>query len=65
MYVQKDGKVLWFLNSKCEKNYVKLKRKPRFVTWTEEARHAKTAGQKPAGDKKTTAKTRLKTEASE
>ncbi|MBU0615827.1 MAG: 50S ribosomal protein L24e [Nanoarchaeota archaeon] len=27
MYVQKDGKVLYFCSSKCEKNKIKLKRK--------------------------------------
>jgi len=41
MYIKKDGKVLWFLNSKAEKNF-KLRRKPRNVTWTGEARAAKT-----------------------
>ena len=35
MYVLKDGKTLWFKNSKCLKNYVKLKRKPIKTQWTE------------------------------
>ncbi len=43
MYVKNDGKVLWFLNSKAEKNYLKLRRKPRNVKWTGEARAAKKA----------------------
>lgn len=43
MYVKKDGKVLWFLNSKSEKNYLKLGRKPRNVAWTAEARSQKVA----------------------
>ncbi len=43
MYVKKDGKVLWFRNGKAEKNYLKLGRKPRNVTWTGEARAAKEA----------------------
>jgi large subunit ribosomal protein L24e len=43
MYVKKDGKVLWFLNSKAEKNYLKLRRKPRNVKWTAEARAQKKA----------------------
>jgi ribosomal protein L24E len=35
MYVLKDGKILWFKNSKSMKNYLKLKRKPLKVRWTE------------------------------
>lgn len=35
MYVLKDGKILWFKNSKCQKNYLKLKRKSQNVRWTE------------------------------
>lgn len=34
MYIKKDGKVLYFCSSKCEKNMLKLKRKPRKVRWT-------------------------------
>ena len=34
MYVKKDGTVLYFKNSKCEKNYLKLKRKPLATKWT-------------------------------
>ncbi len=41
MYVKKDGKILWFLNRKEEKNMFKLGRKPRTVSWTEEYRKAK------------------------
>ncbi len=36
--VRKDGKVLDFCSGKCEKNLLKLKRKPRNVKWTEEYR---------------------------
>ena len=36
IFVRKDGKMLNFLNSKCEKNYLSLKRKPRKIKWTEE-----------------------------
>lgn len=43
MYVKKDGKVLWFLNSKAEKNYLKLGRKARNVKWTAEGRAQKAA----------------------
>ncbi|MFC1691220.1 50S ribosomal protein L24e [Nanoarchaeota archaeon] len=46
MYVKKDGKILYFTNSKCEKNLLKLKRKPRVVGWTNEARKEKQAGKK-------------------
>jgi len=34
MYVKKDGKKLDFCSSKCEKNMLKLKRKPRETKWT-------------------------------
>ena len=33
MFVKKDGKVLWFCKMKCEKNMLKLKRKPQNVKW--------------------------------
>ncbi|KYK30891.1 MAG: 50S ribosomal protein L24e [Theionarchaea archaeon] len=33
MYVRKDGSVLYFCSSKCEKNMVKLRRKPRKFKW--------------------------------
>lgn len=42
MYVKKDGKVLWFLNSKAEKNYL-LGRKARDRLWTADGRAAKQA----------------------
>lgn len=41
MYVQKTGKVLYFCSSKCEKNMLKLKRKPRTTRWTQEFRDIK------------------------
>ena len=34
MFVKKDGKILHFCCSKCEKNLLKLKRKPREFKWT-------------------------------
>ena len=63
MYVKKDGKILYFLNHKEEKNMLQLKRKPRRVKWTEEYRkekqqraaaeeHQKQAKKKPAKKKK-------------
>lgn len=36
MYVKKDGKILWFYNRKCEKNFIKLGRKSRTTKWTDE-----------------------------
>lgn len=33
MYVRKDGKILYFCSSKCEKNMLKLRRNPRYVKW--------------------------------
>ena len=36
IFVKTDGKVLYFCSSKCEKNFLKLKRKPRTTTWTRE-----------------------------
>ena len=34
MYVKKDGKILYFCSKKCEKNLLKLKRKPALTKWT-------------------------------
>ena len=34
MYVLKDGKILWFKDAKCMRNYLHLKRNPRKVKWT-------------------------------
>jgi len=36
MYVKKDGKILYFCSTKCEKNMLVLKRKPRTTRWTNE-----------------------------
>jgi large subunit ribosomal protein L24e len=33
MFVKKDGHVLYFCSSKCEKNLIKLGRTPRKVRW--------------------------------
>jgi large subunit ribosomal protein L24e len=41
MYVKKDGKILHFLDSKAEKNYLKLKRKSRTTKWTKEYHQVK------------------------
>ena len=40
MYVQKDGTVLHFVDSKAEKNYL-LGREPRDLEWTAEGRRGK------------------------
>jgi large subunit ribosomal protein L24e len=37
MFVKKDGTVLYFCSSKCEKNSLKLKRLPRKVRWVKKA----------------------------
>jgi large subunit ribosomal protein L24e len=34
MYVKKDAKILNFCSSKCEKNMLKLKRKPIKTRWS-------------------------------
>ena len=34
MFVQKDAKILYFCSSKCEKNMLKLRRKPITTKWS-------------------------------
>ncbi|MFA6072699.1 MAG: 50S ribosomal protein L24e [Candidatus Woesearchaeota archaeon] len=41
MYVKNDGKIFHFCSSKCEKNQLKLGRKPRKTKWTNEFRIVK------------------------
>jgi large subunit ribosomal protein L24e len=41
MLVKNDGRILYFCTSKCEKNLLKLKRKPREQKWTLEFQKAK------------------------
>ncbi|PLW79612.1 50S ribosomal protein L24e [Candidatus Woesearchaeota archaeon] len=36
IYVKADGRVFNFCSSKCEKNFVELRRKPRNTRWTKE-----------------------------
>ncbi|MBW2970120.1 50S ribosomal protein L24e [Candidatus Woesearchaeota archaeon] len=36
MFVRKDGSVLNFCSSKCEKNMLKLGRTSRYVKWTKD-----------------------------
>jgi len=33
VFVTKEGKIINFCSSKCEKNMFKLKRNPRFLKW--------------------------------
>ncbi|MBD3354730.1 50S ribosomal protein L24e [Candidatus Woesearchaeota archaeon] len=33
MYIKKDGKILHFCSGKCEKNMLKLRKKPTNVKW--------------------------------
>jgi len=40
MFVKKDGTILFFCSSKCERN-VRLGRKPHRVRWTERYRRSK------------------------
>jgi len=42
MFVKKDGAVLYFCSSKCEKNMLKLKRAPRKVTWIRKKKKSQT-----------------------
>lgn len=37
IFVRKTGKVLYFCSNKCEKNMLKLKRRPVDVRWTRDA----------------------------
>ena len=41
MFVRKTGKILYFCSRKCDKNFLKLGREPRHVTWTQEYRRLK------------------------
>ena len=44
MFVLNSGKVLYFCSMKCEKNLLKLKRKPHRVRWTEAFKKMKKTG---------------------
>lgn len=41
IFIEKSGKPLYFCSTKCEKNLLKLNRKPRTTTWTEEHKKVK------------------------
>jgi len=36
MYIQKDGRVFYFISNKAQKNMMKLNRKPRTTKWANE-----------------------------
>jgi len=55
MFIKKDAKVLWFCSSKCEKNTLKLNRKPRYQPWTAEAKHNKDSARQTTEHKAETA----------
>ncbi len=42
MYVYKSGRIAWFDSKKCEKNLLKLNRKPRKFKWTTSYEKGKT-----------------------
>ncbi len=46
LYIRKDAKTLHFCSGKCEKNMLKLGRKPRTTAWTKEYQSLKKAGTK-------------------
>lgn len=35
MYIKKDAKIFYFCSKKCEKNLLKLKRKPNVTKWSD------------------------------
>jgi len=41
MYIKKDAKIFYFCANKCEKNMLKLKRKPYNVKWSSKFRKEK------------------------
>ena len=56
IYVEKTAKLLYFCSTKCEKNLLKLRRKPLATKWTRTYEKAKTTGEEkpavPKGDVK-------------
>ena len=52
LFVYKTGKQLWFCSNKCEKNMLKLKRKPRETKWTKDFEKQKTSTSKKTTKKK-------------
>ena len=52
MYVKKDGKLMYFCSHKCEKNMLKLNRKPLRVQWTADYKKVKASAKASAEAKK-------------
>jgi len=52
LYAKKDGTTFYFCSTKCEKNLLKLNRKPVKVKWTEAHRKLKEATISAKGKKK-------------
>ncbi len=57
MLVKKDAKVLYFCSNKCEKNLLKLRRKPIKIRWTKAYQELKEKGKKAAEGKDKETKT--------
>jgi ribosomal protein L24E len=51
MYVTKEGKMLYFKNKKCEKNFLKLNRKSLKVRWTKPFRDERAKASKESSKK--------------
>ncbi len=45
IFVKRDGKIINFCSSKCEKNLLKLRRKPLVTKWTD-AYHKQKSGKR-------------------
>ena len=50
LYVKKDSKIFYFCSMKCEKNMIKLGRKPRETKWTYTAQKVKNSESKEKND---------------
>ncbi len=61
MFVKKDGMIMYFCKSKCEKNSLGLKRAPRKLKWTAKGSKAN-ARPKGQSSKKTVSKKENKRE---
>ncbi len=56
LFVKANGTIYSFCSSKCKKNLLKLRRKPRKIKWTSEYRKEKTIKKKASKSSKTTNK---------
>ena len=62
IHVTNRGDMYYFCSNKCQKNMLKLKRKPRKVKWTREYRKEKEARLKVLAEKKPKETKKKKTE---